>query len=116
MKNICILTALCAASLAAENRIPAEAQQVQPYTYAYTDHDGTQWMYRQTPFGLTKWQSSDVPPTTAKEQPNNVTAIDTGDAIRFERTTPFGHYTWTKQKSELTGDEKLLIRIAAEKK
>ena len=104
------------ASAFAENRIPAGAQEVEPYVYTYTDAQGTHWMYRQTPFGVTKWQASDVPRPTMPEQPNPVKACDLGDQIRFERTTPFGHYVWTKKKSELTSDEKLLVSIAAERK
>ena len=112
----CLIAALFTASVFAETTIPAGAREVEPYTYTYTDAQGTQWMYRQTPFGVTKWQKSDVPPPSMAQQPNPVTTRDLGDEIRFERTTPFGHYVWTKKKSELTRDEKLLLDIAAERK
>ena len=116
MKKSCWIAFFFMLGVFAENKIPAGAQEVQPYTYSYIDAQGTHWMYRQTPFGVTKWQPSDVPPPTMPKQPNPVSASDLGDQVRFERTTPFGHHVWTKRKSELTGDEKLLLDVAAEKK
>ena len=114
--KICFIAVLLGVAVLAENKIPAGAAEVQPYTYSYTDAQGKQWMYRQTPFGTTKWEASDVPPASVPAQPNPVTASESGDQVRFERTTPFGHYVWTKKKSDLTGDEKLLLNIAAERK
>ena len=116
MKKTCIIAVLFGVGLFAENKIPADAREVEPYTYSYIDAQGNHWMYRQTPFGVTKWQASDVPPPTMKEQPNPVTVTDLGDKIRFERRTPFGQYVWTKKKSEMSTDEKLLLEIAAENK
>lgn len=116
MTKLVLTGLLMGAGVFAENSIPAGAKEVEPYVYSATDAQGAQWMYRQTPFGLTKWRPSDVPPPAVKEQPNPVTAADLGDRIRFERNTPFGQYVWTTKKSELTGDEKLLLNIAAEKK
>ena len=57
-----------------------------------------------------------MPVPAMKEQPNPVKVTEAGDEIRFERTTPFGHNVWTRKKSELTADEKLLVVVAAEKK
>jgi hypothetical protein len=111
-----VIAVLFGAGLLAENKIPAGAREVQPYTYSYTDAQGKQWMYRQTPFGVTKWQESDVPAPRMKEQPNPVTVTELGDRVRLERQTPFGRYVWTKKKSEINGDEKLLLEIAAENK
>jgi hypothetical protein len=116
MKKACVVAMLFGVGLFAENKIPAEAREVTPYLYSYTDGQGNRWMYRQTPFGLMKWQASDVPVPAMKEQPNPVTVTDLGDQIRFERRTPFGQFVWTKKKTELSGDEKLLLEIAAEKK
>ncbi len=118
MKNIIVLgvffgmSAFAADGNATAGKIPEGAKEVQPYTYAYTDAAGTKWMYRQTPFGLTKWQESDIPKPALPEQPNPVSATDLGDRIRFERKTPFGQYVWTKKKTELSGDEKGLLAIA----
>jgi hypothetical protein len=118
MKNIIVLgvfvgmSAFAADGNAAAEKIPAGAKEVRPYTYSFTDAAGTKWMYRQTPFGLTKWQDSDIPKAAMPEQPNPVSAADLGDRIRFERKTPFGQYVWTKKKTELSGDEKGLLAIA----
>ena len=118
MKNIIVLgvflgvSAFAADGNATAEKIPAGAKEVQPYTYSFTDAAGTKWMYRQTPFGLMKWQDSDIPKPAMAEQPNPVSASDLGDRIRFERKTPFGQYVWTKKKTELSGDEKGLLAIA----
>jgi hypothetical protein len=118
MKNIIVLgvfvgmSAFAADGSATAGKIPEGAKEVQPYTYSFTDASGTKWTYRQTPFGLTKWQDSDIPKPAMPEQPNPVSATDLGDRIRFERKTPFGQYVWTRKKTELSGDEKGLLAIA----
>jgi len=119
MKNIIVLgvflgvSAFAADGNAPAGKIPAGAKEVQPYTYSYTDAAGSKWMYRQTPFGVTKWQDSDIPKPAMPEQPNPVSATDFGDRIRFQRRTPFGQFVWTKKKTELSDDEQGLLAIAA---
>jgi hypothetical protein len=112
MRFVLTLSFLMTLGLVAEDRIPAGATEVTPYTYRDVDAQGQTWMYRQTPFGLTKWRPSDVPPPRVKFQ-NAVTATDLGDSVRFERKTPFGDYVWTKKKVEMTADESSLLAIAA---
>ena len=113
LPHICLLLAVLFLGLtaAAADRIPAGAKEVEPYTYAYVDASGDTWMYRQTPFGLTKWRPSDVPAPRFKDQ-NPVTATDLGDSVRIERNTPFGHYVSTVKKADLTADQKALLTIA----
>src|SRR6202453_791272 len=41
--------------------IPASATQVEPNLYRYTDSDGKTWNYRQTPFGISKWEETSAP-------------------------------------------------------
>ena len=113
MKRICVFAMLCGVGAIAEDKIPAGAKEVQPYVYSYTDARGNNWTIRQTPFGVTKWQASDVPRSTAPPQPNPVTVTDLGDSFRFERKHPFGQNVWTRKKSELNDDEKGLLAIAA---
>src|ERR1700733_7132905 len=36
--------------------IPAGAKMVEPNLYRFTDSDGKTWNYRQTPFGISKWE------------------------------------------------------------
>lgn len=92
--------------------VPDAAVEVQPYLFRYTDSAGKTWMYRDTPFGLRKWQ--DTSATSAATQPAHadripVTITDLGDSYRFERVTPFGSRTWTHKKTELTDDDKALV-------
>ena len=88
--------------------IPAGATLVEPNLYRYTDSIGKTWNYRQTPFGVSKWEESATAPQPApvKNEPTVVT--DLGDSYRFEKKTPFGASTWVRKKSELTDEEKAL--------
>jgi hypothetical protein len=96
--------------------IPPGAKQVEPNLYRYTDSSGKTWNYRQTPFGISKWEETSAPAhpapeatpqsTPAKSVP--VVVTDQGDSYRFEKKTPFGQSSWTRKKSELTDEEKAL--------
>lgn len=106
--------------------IPAGAVQVEPNLYRLTDSNGKTWNYRQTPFGINKWEQSATPETqpapapsvqstsqspfrsaTVKTEPIMVT--DLGDSYRFDKNTPFGHSTWTRKKSEVSAKEKAIV-------
>jgi hypothetical protein len=90
--------------------IPAGATAVEPNLYRYTDSNGKTWNYRQTPFGISKWEETSAPqPVPAKNEPTVVT--DLGDSYRFEKKTPFGASTWVRKKSELTDEEKDLTGV-----
>jgi hypothetical protein len=93
--------------------IPAGATQVEPNLYRYTDSNGKTWNYRQTPFGISRWEETSAtapqaaaPQAAAKSDPVVVTNL--GDSYRFEKKTPFGQSTWVRKKSELTDEEKAL--------
>jgi hypothetical protein len=93
--------------------IPAGAKLVEPNLYRFTDSDGKTWNYRQTPFGISKWEETSA--TAAQPAPESsqaksvpVVVTDLGDSYRFEKKTPFGQSTWTRKKSELTDEEKAL--------
>ena len=94
--------------------IPAGATQVEPNLYRYTDSNGKTWNYRQTPFGISRWEatsSSSAPeanPETAQPKRDPVKVTDLGDSYRFEKKTPFGQSTWVRKKSALTDEEKAL--------
>jgi hypothetical protein len=88
--------------------IPPGAEQVEPYLYRYTDSDGKTWMYRQTPFGVARYDPAALPNQPApKTDPGKVT--DLGDSYRFERKTPFGVATWVRKKTELNDEEKAMV-------
>jgi hypothetical protein len=88
--------------------IPAGATLVEPNLYRYTDSSGKTWNYRQTPFGVSRWEESATAsqPPPVKNEPTIVT--DLGDSYRFEKKTPFGASTWIRKKSELTDEERAL--------
>jgi hypothetical protein len=91
--------------------IPPGATLVEPNLYRYTDSSGKTWNYRQTPFGISRWEETSAPqpisqPAQAKSDP--VVVTDLGDSYRFEKKTPFGASTWVRKKSELTDEEKTL--------
>ncbi len=100
--------------------IPAGAKLIGPNLYRYTDSSGKTWNYRQTPFGLSRWEENAAsapqvaqptpqdahPDTQAKSEP--VVVTDLGDSYRFEKKTPFGVSTWVSKKTELTDKEKAL--------
>jgi len=90
--------------------IPQGATQVEPNLYRFTDSNGKTWMYRQTPFGLSKWADT---PAAAPQQPvaqnDQVAVVDLGDSVRFEKKTPFGATQWVRKKTDLTDDEKAIV-------
>jgi len=85
--------------------IPKDAVETSPGFYNWTDKDGKVWTYRRTPFGVSRWpaQSMYSKQDVADEQ---TTAVEQGDSIRFERSSPFGHRTWVRKKTELTESER----------
>jgi hypothetical protein len=99
--------------------IPAGATQVEPNLYRFTDSSGKTWNYRQTPFGISKWEETSTPaaqptPPPAQVKSDPVVVTDLGDSYRFEKKTPFGTSTWVRKKSELTDEEKVLTANPAE--
>jgi hypothetical protein len=87
--------------------VPQDAVETSPGLYRWTDKDGKVWMYRRSPFGVSRFPAEPgyAKPDSGKEQ---VTAVEQGDSIRFERTTPFGKRTWVRKKDELTETEKTI--------
>jgi len=84
--------------------IPAGAVTVESNLYRHTDAQGKTWIYRRTPFGITRAEAQTVTPPRA-EAWDNTKAWDDGDAVRFERPGPFGVYRWRTKKSELDAAE-----------
>jgi hypothetical protein len=85
--------------------IPAGAVAVESNLYRHTDAQGKTWIYRQTPFGITRMEEQTVAPVRA-EAWDNTKAFDDGDAVRFERPGPFGVYRWRTKKSEMDAAER----------
>jgi hypothetical protein len=94
--------------------IPAGAKQIAPNIYQLTDSSGKTWNYRQTPFGINKWEETgpsgaQTAPEASPAKSDPIAFTDLGDSYRFEKKTPFGTNTWVRKKSELSDDEKTLV-------
>ena len=85
--------------------VPAGAVQVSPGLYRWTDKDGKGWMYRRTPFGVSRWEAKSDAAGGQKAIIEQTTAVEHGDSIRFERVTPFGKRSWVKKKADLDETE-----------
>jgi hypothetical protein len=102
-----------AAPKAEEMTIPAGAVEVEPYTYSYTDSNGKKWIYRKTPFGVARMEDKGVSAEEAKKTQDDrarlleaTKAVEDGDSIRFERSSPFGTSHWQRKKTELNDVER----------
>jgi hypothetical protein len=92
-------------------RVPDGAKEIAPNTHRYQDAQGKVWIYRQTPFGLTRYEEGSHKRDIAAKQPateENVKVSEIGDSVRFERKGPFGNYVWTRKKTELDEKERAL--------
>ncbi|HKW99107.1 MAG TPA: hypothetical protein VJN43_15310 [Bryobacteraceae bacterium] len=96
-----------------EITIPAGAVETEPFTYHYTDPQGKKWIYRKTPFGVSRVEDKPIPAADAEKAQKErerliqaTTAVEDGGTIRFERTTPFGPMKWQRKKSELNEVER----------
>jgi hypothetical protein len=87
--------------------IPSDAKALQDGSFRYVDKNGKAWIYRNTPFGVSKAEERPAP-QAAKPEDDPATAEDAGDSVRFTRPTPFGNKTWTKKKTELDSYEKTI--------
>ena len=84
--------------------IPAGAVVVESNLYRHTDAQGKTWIYRRTPFGITRAKAQSEAPVRLDAWAN-AKAWDDGDTVRFERPGPFGIYRWRTKKSELDATE-----------
>ena len=92
--------------------IPADAVKLPNGSYRYTDKDGKNWIYSNTPFGVSKFEETEAPQATGADPTK---AIDKGDVVRFERPSPFGTMSWEKKKTELTDDERHILEAQTPK-
>ncbi|MEP7362883.1 MAG: hypothetical protein ABI972_06475 [Acidobacteriota bacterium] len=89
--------------------LPEGAVQVDRNTWRAKDKDGKIWMYRRTPFGLSKYEADEQP---AEDAVTDLVAVDKGDSVEFQRKTPFGVSKWTKKKDELDANEAAALKRA----
>jgi hypothetical protein len=88
--------------------IPKDATALPDGSFRYVDKGGKKWIYRNTPFGVSK--SEERPAVQMVQQPSEdpVKTQDLGDSVRFSRPTPFGPKVWTKKKTDLDSYEKTI--------
>ncbi len=104
-----------AAATSGSITIPDDAVEIAPQVYRYTDSKGKKWIYRRTPFGISKLEdrTAEISEAAAAPVPAEnrikVRAIDKGDTVRFEQQTPMGNRVWEKKKEDLTVAEKVLL-------
>lgn len=100
--------------------LPPDAEEIAPYTYRHTDAEGKTWIYRRTPFGLSRLEEEEheasKPKPSANVPPNGLLAYDEGDQVRFERLSPFGNRSWVRKKTELSVEEKKAWDFAVKQK
>jgi hypothetical protein len=102
------------------NAIPANAVKIDDRTYKVTEKDGKTWVYRRTPFGLSRlteeqFLKQQAPEEVKPQSQLTVRVTDLGEEYRFERVSAFGKQVWKKKKSELTADEKTYVEQQASK-
>ena len=94
--------------------IPSDAVLGEDGDYHYTDPQGKKWIYRKTPFGVTRLEDSPERAAAKAAAANGagIKATEDGDIVRFERLGPFGVWKWEKKKSDLDDTEKAALRNA----
>ena len=91
--------------------LPAGAEKLDSLTHRHRSSDGKIWFYRQTPFGLVRYEETESggpAPTPGKaggDAEPELKAFDAGEEVRFEKKGPFGKSTWVRKKGELTDEE-----------
>jgi hypothetical protein len=115
--KLAVVLCFSAVALMAQSAgIPAGAVKVGD-TYRYTDAQGRKWIYRQTPFGLSRVSAEEAaavgktPDVTARF----MRATDHGDTVSFERPSPFGTYRWEVKKSQMDASERAAYERIASK-
>ena len=84
--------------------LPDGAVKAGPGTWRYTDAQGKNWLFTDTPFGLARSEDKPASATGSAERAaggSQITATEDGDSVRFEMPTPFGTSRWQRKKTEL---------------
>lgn len=93
--------------------LPPGAKPAGANTWNYTDPQGKKWIYRKTPFGLSRIDAEAEAAAAEAERPSKAPEITSatvaGDVAKFERSGPFGTYRWEKKLSELNAEEKSAV-------
>jgi hypothetical protein len=135
--KVLILMTLAAALAIGEIKVPAGAEKIDAYTHRHKDAQGKVWIYRQTPFGVVKYEEKSLPevkedgkkptpwgavemkpepvdPARAKAEQRQIEMVkmtEDGDSLKFEKPSPWGVVRWTKKKTDLNEDEKKIWEL-----
>ena len=81
--------------------------------YHFTDAEGKKWLYRKTPFGISRREDAPAVNTSMPAAGSvGMKATEDGDMVHFEKQGPFGIWKWEKKKSELDDAEKAALQQA----
>ncbi|BDC50983.1 hypothetical protein F183_A32990 [Bryobacterales bacterium F-183] len=94
--------------------LPAGAVKIDENTYKLKEKDGKTWVYRKTPFGVSRlpeeqFTKQNEAPLIQPAREAKVKVTDLGSEYKFERAHPFGIQVWKKAKKDLTADEQKYI-------
>ncbi len=89
--------------------IPKDATPLPDGSFRYVDQDGKKWIYRATPFGVSKAEERPVAPVVDRIEDDTTKSEDLGDSVRFTRPTPFGPKVWVTKKSDFSSYEKSIF-------
>ncbi len=92
-------------SAPAATAIPSDAVPTEDGSFRYTDSRGKKWLYRNTPFGVSKVEEKPAESAAPAAVDERTKAVESGDTIRFERPGPFGPTRWEKKKTDLDPSE-----------
>lgn len=85
---------------------PAGAEKLEEGKYRWKDTAGKTWIYKQTPFGWSRYEEAPAEQAAVTEDPGFSVLSENDDAVKFVKTTPFGKSSWERKKSELNAEEK----------
>lgn len=104
---------------AAALELPSAAKPAGTNQWTYTDEKGQDWIYKRTPFGLTRVPKPGSPLAQAQGQGalpsrlhEGISVREEGDTIHFARTGPFGPMKWSKKRDELSEAEQKALEIS----
>jgi hypothetical protein len=106
------------AAVAETIKLPSAAKPVADGTWEHTDAAGKQWIYKQMPFGLTKFSKADFDARSAGVNtiPPELTVVEENGAYKFTRRTPFGGVSYVKKSGELNETERAVAAAASRKR
>jgi len=90
--------------------VPSDAVETAPGTWKH-EAAGKTWIYRQTPFGIVRFEEKQAAKFEKTEETKAaeaapIRAFDDGEFVRFERRGPFGVYKWRRNKADLNEAER----------